>query len=246
MPDTMPSFPYRRQLLRLLGALLCSPMLVRAAERSLPGTVRQRIVATLAAPLPAVLNVHHLALIRSFNIGWSPVESGAPMLNPAQPLGDGDTLALAMQIIAAKDAALAAQRLMEAAQLLPHFVQMANLKAGSYNYGKKPFTFTARHLTLLRQQSWIPLEMLGMGSAEDYLAEGYWPTPSVDGKRPYGNFTNYPVEMSQALGLPVRRQADGTLQITARLEKEMEVLHQQTQAALQVFVRQAGLMRNTV
>ncbi|MBB5368460.1 MULTISPECIES: hypothetical protein [unclassified Janthinobacterium] len=245
----MTSSPFRRQLLRLLGTLLCSPVLVRAAERSLPAAVRKRIVATLAAPLPSVLNVHHLALIRRFNIGWSPVESGAPMLNPAQPLGDsngGDTLALAMQIIATKDAALAAQRLMEAAQLLPHFVQMANLKPGNYANGKTPFTFTTRHLTLLRQQSWMPLEMLGMGSAEDYLAEGYWPTPSVDGKRPYGNFTNYPVEMAQALNLPVRQQADGTLTITSNLEAEMEALHEQTEAALQVFVWQAGLMRNKV
>lgn len=245
----MTSSPFRRQLLRLLGTLLCSPVLVRAAERSLPAAVRKRIVATLAAPLPSVLNVHHLALIRRFNIGWSPVESGAPMLNPAQPLGDsngGDTLALAMQIIATKDAALAAQRLMEAAQLLPHFVQMANLKPGNYANGKTPFIFTTRHLTLLRQQSWMPLEMLGMGSAEDYLAEGYWPTPSVDGKRPYGNFTNYPVEMAQALNLPVRRQADGSLTITSKLEAEMEALHEQTEAALQVFVRQAGLMRNKV
>lgn len=236
----------RRKLLCLLGTLLYSPMLVRAAEKSLPAAVRQRIVATLDAPLPAVLNVHHLALIRRFNIGWSPVESGAPMLNPAQPLGDGDTLALAMQIIASKDAALATQRLMEAAQLLPHFVQMARLKPGSYGNGKAPFIFTAQHLTLLRQQSWMPLEMLGMGAAEEYLAEGYWPTPSVDGKRPYGNFTNYPVEMAQALGLPVRRQANGSLLVTARLETEMAALHQQTQAALQVFVQHAGLMRNTV
>lgn len=244
MPHTAPSPPLRRQLLRLLSALLCSPMLARAADRSLPGAVRRRILATLDAPLPTVLNVQHLALIRLFHIGWSPVETGAPMLNPAYPLGKGDTLALAMQAIGSNDAALAAQRLMEAAQLLPHFVQMANLKPASYPNGKAPFTFTTRHLQLLRQQSWLALEMLGMGAAEDYLAEGYWPTPSVDGKRPYGNFTNYPVEMAQALGLPVHRQADGSLVVTPTLEAELEALHQQTQAALQVFVRHAGLMRN--
>src|SRR5476649_1065570 len=99
---------FRRQLLRLLATALCAPVLARAADRSLPAAVRQRIVATLAAPLPSVLNVQHLALIRRFNIAWSPVESGAPMLNPAQPLEDGangDTLALAMHIIASKDAA---------------------------------------------------------------------------------------------------------------------------------------------
>lgn len=237
--------PMRRQLLRLTGALLCSPVLARAADGGLPDAVRQRILATLDAPLPKVLNVHHLALIRRFNIGWSPVESGAPMLNPAYPLGKGDTLALAMQAIASKDAALAAQRLMEASLLLPHFVQMADLKPGSYANGKAPFTLTARHLTLLRQQSWMTLEMLGMG-AEDYLAEGYWPTPSVDGKRPYGDFTNYPVEMAQALGLPVRQQADGSLAITPALRTELKALHQQTMAALQVFVREAGLRRNTL
>ena len=239
------SQPLRRQLLRVAGILLCSPVLARAADNDLPRAVRQRIVATLDAPLPKVLNVHHLALIRRFNIGWSPVESGAPMLNPAYPLGKGDTLALAMQAIASKDAALAAQRLMEASQLLPHFMQMADLKPGSYAYGKAPFMFTTRHLQLLRKQSWLSLEMLGMG-AEDYLAEGYWPTPSVDGKRPYGDFTNYPVEMAQALGLPVREQANGSLSITPALQAELKTLHQQTMPALQVFVREAGLRRNTV
>ncbi|NVI84006.1 hypothetical protein [Janthinobacterium sp. BJB401] len=237
--------PLRRQLLRLAGVLLCSPVLVRAADKDLPSAVHQRILATLDAPLPKILNVQHLALIRRFNIGWSPVESGAPMLNPAYPLGKGDTLQLAMQAIASKDAALAAQRLMEAALLLPHFVQMADLKPGSYANGKAPFTLTARHLTLLRQQSWMSLEMLGM-AAEDYLAEGYWPTPSVDGKRPYGDFTNYPVEMAQVLGLPVRKEANGNLAITPALRAELKTLHQQTMAALQVFVREAGLRRNTV
>ncbi|MGK5011660.1 hypothetical protein [Janthinobacterium sp. MDB2-8] len=240
-----PTQTMRRQLLRLAGALLCSPVLARATDGGLPHAVRQRILSTLDAPLPKVLNVQHLALIRRFNIGWSPVESGAPMLNPAYPLGKGDTLALAMQAIASKDAALAAQRLMEASQMLPHFVQMADLKPGSYANGKAPFTLTARHVSLLRQQSWMPQEMLAMG-AEDYLAEGYWPTPSVDGKRPYGDFTNYPVEMAQALGLPVRKQADGSLAIAPKLQAEMKMLHRQTMPALQVFVQQAGLRRNTV
>ena len=237
--------PLRRQLLRLAGALLCSPLIARATDGELPRAARQRILATLDAPLPKVLNVHHLALIRRFNIGWSPVESGAPMLNPAHPLGKGDTLQLAMQTIGTSDAPMAAQRLMEAALLLPHFVQMARLKPGSYANGKAPFTFTTRHLQLLRQQSWLPLEMLGM-AAEDYLAEGCWPTPSVDGKRPYGDFTNYPVEMAQALGLPVRQQANGSLAITPALQAELKVLHQQTMPALQVFVREALLRRNTL
>ena len=122
---------------------------------------------------------------------------------------------------------------------------MADLKPGSYADGKAPFTFTTRHLQLLRQQSWLPLEMLGM-AAEDYLAEGCWPTPSVDGKRPYGDFTNYPVEMAQALGLPVRQQADGSLAITPALQAELKVLHQQTMPALQVFVREALLRHNTL
>ena len=70
------SQPLRRQLLRVAGVLLCSPLLARAADNELPRAVRQRILATLDYPLPKVLNVHHLALIRRFSIGWSPVESG--------------------------------------------------------------------------------------------------------------------------------------------------------------------------
>ena len=54
--------PLRRQLLRLTGALLCSPVLARAADGALPDAVRQRILSTLDAPLPKVLNVQHLAL----------------------------------------------------------------------------------------------------------------------------------------------------------------------------------------
>jgi len=234
----------RRALLRVIGALLGSPLLAQAQQGSLPRAVRQRILATLETPLPAVLNVHHLALLRRFNIGWSPVESGAPMLNPAHPLGEGDTIALAMQAIAGNDAPLAAQRLIEASQWLPHFVQMARLAPGSYRLAGQSFRFTARHQVLLRQQSWQSLDMLGL-AAQDYLAEGYWPTPSVDGKRPYGDFTNYPVEMAQALKLPVRAQADGTLTISAALEAELETLHEQTMPALQVFVRHASLVRNT-
>ena len=235
----------RRQLLRLAGVVLCSPVLARAAETGLSGAVQQRILATLAAPLPRVLSVQHLALIRRFHIAWSPVECGAPMLNPEHPLGAGNTLALAIQAIGGKDAAMAVQRLMEAALLLPDFVQMATLKPGSYALDKGSFAFTSRHLALLRRQAWMPLELLGM-AAEDYLAGGYWPTPSVDGKRPYGDFTNYPVEMAQALGLPVRKRADGVLAVAPALRQELEALHEQTLPALQVFVRHAGLARNTV
>ena len=52
--------------------------------------------------------------------------------------------------------------------------------------------------------------------------------------------------MAQALGLPLHRQADGSLTITPALREELKTLHQQTLAALQVFVREAGLRRNTL
>ncbi|OEZ82927.1 hypothetical protein JAB8_45100 [Janthinobacterium sp. HH106] len=70
------SQPLRRQLLRVAGVLLCSPVLARAADNDLPRAVRQRILSTLDSLLPKVLNVHDPALMRRFNIGWSPVESG--------------------------------------------------------------------------------------------------------------------------------------------------------------------------
>ncbi|OEZ95373.1 hypothetical protein JAB9_32580 [Janthinobacterium sp. HH107] len=44
--------PMQRQLLRLAGALLCSPLLARAADNELPRAVRQRILATLTTRCP--------------------------------------------------------------------------------------------------------------------------------------------------------------------------------------------------
>ncbi|WP_157814606.1 hypothetical protein [Janthinobacterium sp. 64] len=52
--------------------------------------------------------------------------------------------------------------------------------------------------------------------------------------------------MAQTLGLPVRKEADGSLAITPALRTELKALHQQTMPALQVFVREAGLRRNTL
>lgn len=61
----------RRQLLRLAGTLLCSPVLVRAANTGLTGPVRKRILATIEQAVPRVLNVQHLALIRRFHSATS-------------------------------------------------------------------------------------------------------------------------------------------------------------------------------
>jgi hypothetical protein len=119
-----------------------------------------------------------------------------------------------MQAIAGKDAPLAAQRHSGSGVAAAPFRadgksetgQLCQRQGAVHVYHPPPATAAPA--------SWLSPEMLGMGSAEDYLAEGCWPTPAVDGKRPYGNFTNYTVEMAQALGLPLHRQADGSLVVT--------------------------------
>ena len=68
-----------------------------------------------------------------------------------------------------------------------------------------------------------------------------WRAFTIDPKRPYGNFTNYPVEMAQALGLPVSVDGQGYAEIDPETEQELVVLHRKSQFVLQAFIEHAEL-----
>lgn len=68
-----------------------------------------------------------------------------------------------------------------------------------------------------------------------------WRAFTIDPKRPYGNLTNYPVEMAQALGLPVSINGQGYFETDPDTEQELVVLHRKSQFVLQAFIEHAEL-----
>jgi hypothetical protein len=205
------------------------------------------VYAPSAAPLE--LTEAHLALIRNLRVTWSPVESGGPAIDLWRPLaGDDSTVELAMNILDTDDDEAAARTLAEVGLLIVPFLdEGAELPPGRYQIpmdrldafdeedmgvnGDGYFDFREEHLTLLRAMDWIVPEedsleeiMEGMSDMDD---EGeLWPMPSVDGKRPYGNRTDYTQDMAEILHIP-----DDEVD-----QANLERLHLETLAALQVFL----------
>ena len=92
--------------------------------------------------------------------------------------------------------------------LLPVFFLHARFAPGIYKVGAdKAFEVTPEHIKLLKVMSW----------------EG----PAVDCKRPYGDFTNFTIDMAKALGLPITAGADRIARLSPQDDERMGVLHQQ-------------------
>jgi hypothetical protein len=68
-----------------------------------------------------------------------------------------------------------------------------------------------------------------------------WRAFTIDSKRPYGDFNNYPVEMAEALGLPVLMDDKGYAKIDPKLDQELTALHRKSQFVLQAYIEHAEL-----
>jgi hypothetical protein len=106
--------------------------------------------------------------------------------------------------------------------LLPVFFLHARFEPGIYDIGaSQPFAVTRDHLTLLKTASW-------RGSA-------------IDCKRPYGDFTNFTIDMASALGLPVTAGADRIARISPQDEERMEALHDEMLHVVAAYLRHGVL-----
>ena len=106
--------------------------------------------------------------------------------------------------------------------LLPVFFLHARFAPGVYKIGAdKTFEVTADHVKLLKVISW----------------QG----PAVDCKRPYGNFTNFTIDMAKALGLPITAGADRIARISPQDDERMGMLHLEMQNVVAAYLRYADL-----
>lgn len=229
---------------------------VQAAGTNHPD--RKAIIrAVFSAPADSLKpTMHHVKLLRQLRAIWVPEESGAPGIDAAQPLlGTSAALPAAMSILETPHEAVAIRTLAEMGLLASLYCASGKLPApGPYELPgqlRKAFRDPARgvdsrgifrlrpeHLLLLRSAHW---RVVNAASIDEVLAEGadLWPMPYVDGKRPYGNFTYYQLEMAERLGEPYARAPDGKALPDRAKDARLEGLHLETLAALQVAILNA-------
>lgn len=114
----------RRALLSTLAAVAATASLGWLWQHKRgSGADRHDIVQTVfAGPLPP-LTPWHLQLIRKLRMTWVPIESGAPGIDPLQPLrGELSSLEIAQQVLQIHNPALATQLLAEVCLWIPEFV----------------------------------------------------------------------------------------------------------------------------
>lgn len=106
--------------------------------------------------------------------------------------------------------------------LLPVFFLHARFAPGNYEIGPgQRFSVTLDHIKLLSVASW-------QGT-------------TIDCKRPYGDFTNYTIDMARALGLPITAGADRIARISPEDDDRMGALHVQMQNVVAAYLRHAEL-----
>lgn len=219
------------------------------AEHLLLARQRRTIAEALAATADVALSPTHRAVIRSLRVTWVPVESGAPGLRQNFPFGSRrPTRKTGLAALGTSDEALLAKTLVEAGRIIPGLVSDGStLPPGRYavpadmrNYFAYPetgvlpdgtFDFRDEHAVLLRHLRW----------RTDSLAPPCWPMPWVDGKRPYGDCSHFQVDMASHLRKRWQVGGDGEVQVDGVCDAELETLHRQMLAALQVFLVHATL-----
>jgi hypothetical protein len=182
---------------------------------------------------PAVLDVGEmdLAIVRKLAVMWIDMESGTPVTAPDPTLGTADEF---------RHAVFAAEVLMDLGELAPgRFTFVSPL--GAEEIAQEPFgvrghvevdgrrvtiEVTPDHLKLLRAANTMFLDdgghQIGIG---------------IDAKRPYGDMTDFSVDMGRILGIAPE---DGD-EFTEAQQDRFDELHEDMQPVLQVFLMRAQL-----
>jgi len=195
-----------------------------------------------------VLHPEHIAVIRSLPLSWNGAEAGAPMVDSTRLCSRDEWCAVLSPLLAERGGhdlvlARAMVSLVPAlrewfayAELEPGDYRIAGLTAeevetagggvfggGAHGIEGGSFRLTAEDRTLLRNLSW------------EWDREEWAPT--ADPKRPYGDMSNYPLDVHRHLGWPVeKRDEEGFIALTEAQEAEAERLHLRSLAAAQLLL----------
>jgi hypothetical protein len=207
-----------------------------------------------------VLTQDHVNLLRKLIIGWNSCESGAAGVDFGRTFGIKDDeedwtpgLAKLMEVRGAGiNGALTPEQvanlhatqseLMQAFQVM---IQLGKLEPGKYVFknclrdvypdGKCNIDATGRGTIAIPQTKIIEFRL-----TEEHLKllhHGHFTGLSFDPKRPYGDMTNYEIDMADALGVPVPGKVNFS---QAQLQHFLR-LHTEMLYALQVFIQNAAI-----
>jgi len=163
-------------------------------------------------PAPYHLTADDIAWFRSFRSVWVTVESGAPGLLP--PGEEEEDFYEAME-----DAGSDLRRRYEA--VVCCIFLHGTFRPGSWELarpidGRTRVEIGTDQIRLLRY--------------------AIWRYGAIDGKRPYGSYTHYQIDMARILDVPVTRSAEGYDQISPAEEARLTALHREMTAVVQAYV----------
>ncbi len=151
----------------------------------------------------------HVAVLRQVHLDWNGAESGAPCFHPDRPLGDGDFWQTLCALTDATDREQAAAVWRGMGRAWAEFVERAALEPGRYEI--RPVS-SVNDPPVREAKVTEETLILARTLAEDIDWEEDFnvvPGPSCDPKRPYGDYTNYPIDMAYTLGWDERVDTAG-------------------------------------
>lgn len=182
-------------------------------------------------PETITLTERHVDLIRRVRFSWNTAEVGSPRADEEQPYGSPDLLRSLADALGEASVPELAKQHADMTGALNKFFRWAELKPGTYEVDGRAFILTAEHLKLAPELVF------------DWDNEGDpWPTPSVDPKRPYGNYTFFQKEMALHLGW--FKESEGRELTDAELSR-LTALHHEMLDALRVIAARATVSLET-
>lgn len=206
----------------------------------------------------------HLALMRLMCVVWDAGEFGAPILWPLQPPGAIEKMLTLLDLILNPEEIDFDSPEFEAfkheiGKAFEVFLHNAVLVPGNYTYhnplvefeeeswllnsydertlpinkdAEVHVTFEERHRKLIKYANggWLD----------------YYQCPGINSKRPYGDRTDFKLDMAEILGMVFSRDGDGTPVIDAQAEAALAKIHyEEMLMALQVFLCNATIETGT-
>lgn len=216
-------------------------------------------------------NSDYLTLIRQSVLSWDGAERGAPRLDPLKPMGKADLFGQLSSIQSVGTSDQQRVRFyVSMVSALNYFTDKALLEPGEYelnNLSVKNIRELMRGYSYSDEAGLSDAE-LGFSDAgkvvmsaeiialvkgaywgwsnhwenDEMIGDGWWPSPAIDPKRPYGDMSYIELDMHRILEWPVKkRDKDGYIELTDEQQEQLTLLHFRLLAATQVFLENARL-----